>query len=63
MKLYKVVITEKLQMTVEVEADSRMEAEKIASDQWLSGEHVLDAECFKDVNFRAALPERERREQ
>lgn len=34
MKPYKVMITEKLQMTVEVEAENRMEAERLVHDKW-----------------------------
>ena len=33
MKPYKVTITKKLQMTVEVEAENRMEAERLVHDQ------------------------------
>lgn len=37
MKPYKVTITEKLQMTVEVEAENRMEAERLVHDKWNKG--------------------------
>ena len=46
MKPYKVTITEKLQMTVEVEAENRMEAERLVHDKWNNGGTILDAECF-----------------
>lgn len=60
MKPYKVTITEKLQMTVEVEADSRMEAEQLVSDRWNKGDFFLDAECFVGADFKAVMPERDR---
>ena len=43
MKPYKVTITEKLQMTVEVEAENRMEAERLVHDKWNKGDFILDA--------------------
>ena len=60
MKPYKVMITEKLQMTVEVEAENRMEAERLVHDKWNNGDFIFDAECFKGVYFKAVMPERER---
>lgn len=60
MKPYKVTITEKLQMTVEVEAENRMEAERLVHDKWNKGDFILDAEFFKGVDFKAVIPERER---
>ncbi len=51
MKEYEVTITETLQKTVTVEAESAAEAERLASEQWRAGEHVLDAECFTGVEF------------
>jgi hypothetical protein len=59
MKTYKVTITEKLEMTVEVEASSRYEAERLAEKQWANGDHVLNAGNFTGVTFRAG-PQRER---
>ena len=56
MKPYKVTITEKLQMTVEVEAENRMEAERLVHDKWNKGDFILDAECFKGVDFKAVMP-------
>lgn len=53
MKEYDVTITETLEMTVEVEAESREEAQQIASDNWKNGDYILDADHFKDVVFRA----------
>mgnify|MGYP001167486515 CR=1 FL=1 len=60
MKSYKVAITEKLQMTVEVEANSRLEAEQLVSDRWHNSDYILDADHFKGVDFKAVMPERER---
>lgn len=58
MKTYKVTITETLEMTVEVEAGNRLEAEQIISDRWRNGDYILDAETFQGVTFQARLPER-----
>ena len=51
MKEYDVTITEKLQTVVTVEANTKEEAEQMVSDQWRSGDHVLDADNFVDVEF------------
>ena len=51
MKEYDVTITETLEMTVTVEAESREEARQKVADNWKNGEYILDAECFKDVEF------------
>lgn len=50
---YDVTITETMEMTVTVEADSREEAQQITSDKWKNGDYILDADCFKDVEFNA----------
>ena len=60
MKTYKVTITEKLEMTVEVEASSRYEAEELVEQQWNSSDHILDADHFKGVMFSAEPLKRER---
>ena len=60
MKTYKVTITEKLEMTVEVEASSRYEAEQLVEKQWNDTEYILDADHFKGVTFKAEPPQRER---
>ena len=60
MKTYKVTITETLQMTVEVEASSRYEAERFVEKQWNDSEHILDADHFTGVKFTAEPPQRER---
>lgn len=58
MKTYEVTITETLEMTVEVEAKNRLEAEQIISDRWRNGDYILDAETFQGVTLQARLPER-----
>jgi hypothetical protein len=60
MKTYKVTITEKLEMTVEVEATSRYEAERLVEKQWNDTEYILDADHFKGVTFKAEPPQKER---
>ena len=60
MKKYKVTITETLQMEVEVEAPNRAEAERIVENQWIDGDHILDADDFKGADFKAVLIQRER---
>lgn len=60
MKKYKVTITETLQMEVEVDAPNRSEAERLVNKQWIGGDHILDADHFKDVDFKAELIQRER---
>ena len=60
MKTYKVTITEKLEMTVEVKASSRCEAEQLVEERWSESEYVLDASHFTGALFTAELPPRER---
>jgi len=60
MKPYKVTITEKLQMTVEVEATSRQEAEWLVEKQYKNSDYILDADHFKGVTFIAETPKRDR---
>lgn len=62
MKEYDVTITETLEMTVAVEAESREEAQQIASDNWKNGDYILDADHVKDVVFRAKDRSRDRGE-
>ena len=49
-------------MTVTVEAESREEAQQIASDNWKNGDYILDADHFKDVTFRTKGRNRDRDE-
>ena len=60
MKTYEVTITETLQKTVEVEANSREEAERQVEQRWNDSEYILDAEAFKGVDFSARANERSR---
>ena len=61
MKEYDVTITETLQRTVTVEAESQQEAEDLVHDAWNGQEYVLDAEDFIGVEFQTT-DERERQE-
>lgn len=49
MKEYAVKITETLEKVVYVSADSILEAEETAREQWNSGIYILDADDFADV--------------
>ena len=54
MKEFDVTITEKLQAVVTVQAETAQEAEQMVNDQWRSGDHVLDADNFIDVEFEVS---------
>jgi hypothetical protein len=58
MNTYKVVITETLQMTVEVDAPSCREAERIVTRNWENSDYILDADHFIGVKFSAPKQER-----
>ena len=60
MKTYEVTITETLQMTVEVEATTREQAQELVERKWNDSEDILDAETFKGVDFSAREKERRR---
>lgn len=60
MKTYKVTITETLQMEVEVEAESQLDAEQLVQDKWNNSEYILDADHFKDADFHAEQKKRTR---
>lgn len=54
MKEYDIKITEVLEKTVQVQAESREEAEAIASENWNNSLYDMDsAEDFADISFRA----------
>ena len=57
MKQYTVKITEILEKEVLVSADSILEAEEIAREQWNSGIYILDADNFVDVKVEATESE------
>jgi len=54
MKEFDVTITEKLQAVVTVQSETAEEAEQMVNDQWRSGDHVLDADNFVDVEFEVS---------
>ena len=58
MKTYEVTITETLQKTVEVKANSREEAERQVEENWNNSEYILDADSFVGVDFSARSNER-----
>ena len=60
MKTYKVTITERLQMDVEVEAESALQAREIVERSYKNSEYILDADHFKGVTF--TVPARSNRE-
>ena len=60
MKTYEVTITETLQKTVEVEANSKEEAEELVERKWNDSEYILDADSFVGVDFSARSNERSR---
>lgn len=53
MKTYDVTITETLQMTVPIEAESLAEAEQMAEENWNSSQYILDADHFMGADFKA----------
>ena len=54
MKEYDIKITEVLEKTVQVQAESREEAEAIASENWNNSMYDMDsAEDYADVSFQA----------
>lgn len=62
MKDYDVTITETLEMTVTVNAASRMEAEQLVNERWKKGDYILDADHFTGVNFKVRGQNRDRGE-
>lgn len=61
MKTYDVTITEILQMTVPIEADSLAEAEQKAEDNWNASQYILDADHFVGAGFHAEERVREKK--
>lgn len=53
MRKYDVTIREILERKLEIEAESREQAEQIACSKWMRGEPVLDAGDFKSVEYHA----------
>ncbi len=60
MKTYEVTITETLQKTVTVEADSREETERQVEENWNNSKYILDADSFVGVDFAVRTNERSR---
>lgn len=60
MKTYAVTITETLQKTVEIEANSKAEAEALIEARWNDSEYILDSDSFVGVDFSARTNERSR---
>ena len=60
MKTYEVTITETLQKTVTVEADSREETERQVEENWNNRKYILDADSFVGVDFAVRTNERSR---
>ncbi len=53
MRDYYVTITETLRLKLDVEAESMEEAIEKVKDGWRSGEYIIDADHFEDVDFEA----------
>ena len=51
MKEFEVTITETLQKTVTVEADSKDDGLQIAEDMWNDSDIILDADNFVNVEY------------
>ena len=60
MKTYAVTITETLQRTVEVSADSYAAALELVEDCYAASEYILDSSDFTGVKFHAADRQRNR---
>lgn len=53
MKEFEVTITEMLQKTVSIEAETKEEAKQLVEDMWKEGDIILDADDFADVEYAA----------
>lgn len=53
MKEFEVTITETLQKTVSIEAETKEEAKQLVEDMWKDGDIILDADDFADVEYAA----------
>ena len=53
MKTYDVTVTETLQMTVPIEAESLAEAEQMAEENWNRSQYIFDADHFVGADFKA----------
>ena len=53
MKKYEVTIKENLEMKVTIEAENEEDAISIVQENYWNSEYILDADCFKGVEFSA----------
>lgn len=53
MKEFDVTITETLQKTVSIEAETKEEAEQLIAEMWDNSDIILDADDFADVGYKA----------
>lgn len=53
MKEFEVTITETLQKTVNIEAETKEEAAQLVKEMWDNGDIILDADNFADVEYAA----------
>lgn len=53
MQEFDVTITETLQMTVSIEAETKEEAKQLVEEMWKNGDIILDADNFADVEYKA----------
>ena len=53
MKEFEVTITETLQKTVNIEAETKEEAAQLVKEMWNNGDIILDADNFADVEYAA----------
>jgi hypothetical protein len=56
-KCFEVTITETLKLCVEVEADSKEEAEQYVLEHWRNSEYILEANNFVGVEVEAVPTE------
>ncbi len=53
MKEFEVTITETLQKTVNIQAETKEEAAQLVEDMWKNSEIILDSDNFADVEYSA----------
>ena len=52
-KRFEVTITERLKLTVTVEAENEQQAEQMVFDDWRNGKYILGADDFAYVEVKA----------
>ena len=60
MRTYRVIITEKSEMAVEVEAPCRYDAERLVEKKWNNRDYPMDTDRAKEVTFTAKTVKKER---